>query len=108
MERSELTALLQGKPTGAEMLAAKYLHEYVPQSIERFLGKVKDVVQSEVTGANGEPLIPAATISLAGLNKADLGRFIAAAEARAKMSAQRVNAAKSVEPLAPKPAADAS
>jgi hypothetical protein len=56
MERNELRALLESNPTGAEMLAAKFLHEEPTKAVERFLGKMPTVL----TGAEGAPLIPAA------------------------------------------------
>lgn len=54
MEKNELQNLLQSNPTGAEMLAAKYIHEHIPQAVERFLGKVPNL--TEVSGPKGGPL----------------------------------------------------
>lgn len=56
MPKNELQQLLASNPTGAEMLAAKYIHEYAPKAVERFLGKMPEIL----TGADGAPLIPAA------------------------------------------------
>ena len=55
MTKNELQQALSSNPSGAEMIAAKFLHEHVPQTVERFLGKVADVL----TGAEGKPLYPA-------------------------------------------------
>jgi hypothetical protein len=56
MSKNELQQILASNPTGAEMLAAKYIHEHVPQSVDKFIGKTPVVF----TGAEGKPLIPAA------------------------------------------------
>ncbi|MES2155381.1 MAG: hypothetical protein V4510_09630 [bacterium] len=54
MDKNDLHALLASNPTGAEMLAAKYLHEHAVEAVNRFLGKTATVL----TGAEGKPLIP--------------------------------------------------
>ena len=54
MEQNELKLLLQSNPKGYEVLAAKYIVEHVPQTVERFLGKTP----TQITGKDGEPLMP--------------------------------------------------
>ncbi len=56
MERNELQQLLASNPTGIEMLAAKFIHESPNKAVERFLGKMPEIL----TGKDGAPLIPAA------------------------------------------------
>ncbi len=53
MDKNTLAQLIQSNPSGAEMVAAKFIHEHVPQTVERFLGKVPDVL----TGADGAPVV---------------------------------------------------
>jgi len=60
MEKNDLKKLLESNPTGAEMLAAKYLHEHAVEAVNRFLGKTPNVL----TGAEGKPLIPPAAIPI--------------------------------------------
>lgn len=78
MSKNDLQALLQSNPTGAEMLAAKYIHEHVPAAVERFLGKTPSIL----TGADGEPLIPKPItpalppISFIGWTPEQLDKFI--------------------------------
>lgn len=55
MEKNKLQQLIQSNPTGAEMLAAKYLHEHAVEAVNRFLGKPA----TPLTGADGKDLIPA-------------------------------------------------
>lgn len=80
MEKNKLQNLLQSNPTGAEMVAAKYIHEHIPDVVNRFLGKTPNVV----TGAEGAPLIPAAPapilppISFVGWTVEQIDRFIEA------------------------------
>jgi hypothetical protein len=54
MTEEELKKFLKDSPKGAEMLALKYVREYPTKCVDRFLGKVADVL----TGADGMPLIP--------------------------------------------------
>lgn len=57
MRKNELAKLLQDSPTGAEVLAAKFLMESPKAAVERFLGKMPQAL----TGAEGKPLIPEGT-----------------------------------------------
>lgn len=85
MEKAELQALLASNPTGVEMLAAKYIHEFAPKAVERLLGKTP----VELTGKDGTPLIPAPPpvvlppISFDGWKPDQIDAFIAATAARA-------------------------
>jgi len=54
MNKNDLRQMLDSNPTGAEMLAAKYIHEHATEAVNRFLGKTPNVL----TGAEGKPLIP--------------------------------------------------
>lgn len=92
LEKNELQKLLSSNPTGVEMLAAKYIHEHVPDVINRMLGKTPSVL----TGKDGEPLIPPAPapvlppISFEGWKPEQIDKFIeatAASVAAAKKSA---------------------
>ena len=42
MSKSKLSELLRDNPSGAEMLAAKYVHEHPIECVNRFLGKIED------------------------------------------------------------------
>lgn len=85
MPKNELARLLAENPTGAEMIAAKYLHENVPATVNRFLGKTPDVL----TGKDGAPLIPAAAapvlppLNFTGWDSLQIDKFIAATAAAA-------------------------
>jgi hypothetical protein len=57
MDKNELAELLKSNPTGAEMLAAKYIHEHAVEAVNRFLGKTPETIKSEVTGKDGAPLL---------------------------------------------------
>ncbi len=87
MRKSELSELLAKDPTGAEMLAAKYIHEHAPKTVERFLGKMPDIL----TGKDGQPLIPAAPVAILppldfkGWKPEQVDAFIAATAAAAKV-----------------------
>lgn len=50
MDKNELQQILASNPTGAEMLAAKYVHEHPTECVNRFLGKVEDVIKQETSG----------------------------------------------------------
>ena len=76
MKKDMLQRLLQSNPTGAEMLAAKYIHEHVPAAVDRLLGKTPN----ELTGQGGKPLITAQPV-LPAINFTDwteeqIDRFI--------------------------------
>ena len=60
MDKNTLAELLKSNPTGAEMLAAKYIHEHAVEAVNRFLGKTPETIKAEVTGKDGAPLVPAA------------------------------------------------
>ena len=84
MTEEKLKKLLTDNPIGAEMLAAKYIEEHIPQAIERFLGKVP----SELTGKDGEPLIPKAPapilppMDFSNWSPKQIDKFIAATKAK--------------------------
>ena len=87
MPKNELARLLQENPTGAEMVAAKFIHEHAPEVVNRFLGRMPNVL----TGAEGAPLMPAAPpaaplppISFIGWTAPQIDAFIAATAAAAK------------------------
>lgn len=50
MEKNKLQILLQSNPNGIEMLAAKYVHEHPIECVNRFLGKIEEVIKQENTG----------------------------------------------------------
>jgi hypothetical protein len=50
MRKSDLQRILADNPTGAEMLAAKYVHEHPTECVNRFLGKTEDVLKQEISG----------------------------------------------------------
>ena len=80
MPKKKREKLIADNPTGAEMLAAKYIEEYTPQAVDRFLGKVP----TEFTGKDGSPLIPKASMPIlppmdfSGWKPEQIDRFIAA------------------------------
>lgn len=84
MPKNELSNLLRDNPTGAEVLAAKFLMESPAKAVERFLGKMP----LPLTGPEGKPLIPEGSLPLlppinfAGWDKAQVDAFIAATAAR--------------------------
>ena len=47
MSKNELALLLQANPTGAEMVAAKFIHEETTETVNRFLGKVPNIVTGD-------------------------------------------------------------
>lgn len=55
MTKNDLETVLKDNPTGYEMLAAKFVVESPKAAVERFLGKMPQVL----TGAEGAPLVPA-------------------------------------------------
>lgn len=83
MSKKDLKLLLEANPTGAEMLAAKYIHEHVPHTVERFLGKTP----TPLTGVDGKPLIPEAAapilppLDFSKMSEAQLDRLIEATAA---------------------------
>ncbi len=101
MEKNDLQALLASNPNGAEMLAAKYIHEHVVEAVNRFLGKPP----TPLTGADGDPLIPEQTapvlpvLSFRDMTEEEVDRFIAATAAARR-------AASMPSPDAPQKAAD--
>lgn len=76
MRKNDLQRLLQSNPSGAEMLAAKYLHEHVPQAVDKFLGKTPSVL----IGQRGKPPItvqpPLPSISFTDWTAEQIDRFI--------------------------------
>lgn len=55
MTKNDLEKCLKDNPNGYEMLAAKFVVESPKAAVERFLGKMPQVL----TGAEGAPLVPA-------------------------------------------------
>lgn len=96
MKKHDLSKLLSDNPTGAEMLAAKFLVESPNKAVERFLGKMPQVL----TGAEGAPLIPAAPapiippMSFQGWTPAQIDKFIEATAAGPTKGPQPQPAAK--------------
>lgn len=90
MEKNALTQLLASNPTGVEMLAAKYIHEHVPQTVDKFLGKTPNVL----TGADGKDLIPTPPapilppIDFANFKPEQIDSFIAATASAARAKKQ--------------------
>lgn len=78
MEKNALANLLRSNPNGAEMLAAKYIHEHAVEAVNRFLGKTPDKVQAEMTGKDGAPLNPPALIDFSKLTADELIKLIEA------------------------------
>lgn len=80
MQKNDLQNLLASNPTGVEMLAAKYVMEHIPDTVNRFLGRTPNVL----TGKDGEPLIPAPPapmlppIDFSKMTEEQLDRFIEA------------------------------
>jgi hypothetical protein len=60
MDKKDLKLLLEANPTGAEMLAAKYIHEHPIATVDRMLGKTV----TPLSGVDGKPLIPDAPAAL--------------------------------------------
>jgi hypothetical protein len=87
MDKEGVRVLLSGNPTGAEMLAAKYVHEHPTEAVNRFLGKTPDVIKSELTGKDGAPLVPAKKVDLSDLSDEKLDKLIAAAATAARPKA---------------------
>ena len=85
LPQNDLKNLLQSNPTGAEILAAKFLTESPAKAVERFLGKMP----LPLTGAEGKPLIPEGVIpqlppiNFAGWTEKQIDDFIQATSARA-------------------------
>ena len=78
MDEISLVKLLKSNPTGVEIVAAKYIKEYLPALVDRFLGKTPNVL----TGKDGDPLIPEQKVpvlpmlDLSILTKKQLDKFI--------------------------------
>ena len=84
MPKDDVAKLLKANPTGAEMLAAKYIHEHATEAVNRFLGRIP----SEITGKDGAPLIPDAPapvlppMDFTGWKSKQIDKFIEATKAK--------------------------
>lgn len=51
MTRSEIAKEMAAEPNGAIMLAHRYVEEHTVEAVNRFLGKVEEVIKQENVGA---------------------------------------------------------
>lgn len=105
MTKSQLQKALADDPTGALILAAKFVHESPAKAVERFLGKVPQ----ELTGANGTPLVPPSAplvANFSGWSTQQIEAFVrATAEAKKAPAAPTTPAASDPPPPSTPPAA---
>ncbi|MEK7859300.1 MAG: hypothetical protein AAB320_09190 [Elusimicrobiota bacterium] len=82
MKKNALQQLLANNPIGVEMIAARYLHECVPQVVDRFLGKTPVAVSGKDDQAliPDCPATPPASIDFAGWTSEMVDKFIEAAK----------------------------
>lgn len=82
LSAADLEAHIKSKPNGADLLAIRYIEENPSEVVNRFLGKVANVL----TGEGGKPLIPASIgpqLSFEGWTATQIDAFITATGKRA-------------------------
>ena len=89
MEKNALAALLRDNPTGAEMVAAKLIHEHVPEAVNRFLGKTTDKISADITVDRG---FVTAFISMVGsVMRREIPRYCPSCQADLKNLPERIS-----------------